>query len=123
MASIVCQTHIVNIGKLAKSFQQACFIITFKENAPEDLSDYCVILPNQFKVSCPLSVGQKLYIGENSYSISAIGNLVNVNFPKLGHITIVFDGAKQAKLDGMIHVVGQYPDNLAIGDKFIIEAD
>jgi len=55
-------------------------------------------------------------------ALTAVGSNALDNFRSLGHITIYFDGAEEAKLPGTVHLLGHLPaDTLTEDSDFIIE--
>ncbi|WP_392559492.1 PTS glucitol/sorbitol transporter subunit IIA [Orbus mooreae] len=121
MSNVICYTQIVDIGQHAKNFYQEKMLITFKEGISSELFDYCIILANDLSLTNTFTVNNILTIGTLSYTITAVGSEVIKNFENLGHMTIIFDGENQARLDGAIHVSGELPKQLSIHDTFLIE--
>ena len=94
-------------------------LILFKTGAPADLADYCFIHSHDV-LKQDLQVGQVIHLGHHIYNITAVGDVANVNFQQLGHITIRFDGNCQAELPGTVHVKGLIPEKLFVGDEIKI---
>lgn len=90
-------------------------LITFGDIPDESLADYCVIIdvPENNK---DIQVGNQLVIGCEKYLITAVGDVANETFARLGHVTIRFDGAKEPLLEGTIHVAGEFPGQIHTGD-------
>ncbi len=60
---------------------------------------------------------------EEPYYITAIGDVANLNFKELGHVTWRFDGAVVAEFPGSIHLQGPPPESVAINSLFTIKRD
>ena len=53
-----------------------------------------------------LTVGQRVLIGEQAWTLTAVGAVASKNLADLGHVTMVFDGADTPRLPGAIHLAG-----------------
>lgn len=98
---IIYNTVITCIGKKVSDFIQSGMFIIFKENAPEDLKEYC-FLHNKNELIKNIEVGDTLFLGENQYKICAVGGYVNQNLRELGHITFKFSGETEANISGTL---------------------
>ena len=54
---------------------------------------------------------------QKEYLITAVGDIAQSNLETLGHLTVVFSGAKEAGLPGSICVEAKPMPKLAIGSK------
>jgi glucitol/sorbitol PTS system EIIA component len=97
-------------------------LILFKNGAPADLADYCFVHSHD-DLKLELQVGQILQLGNHIYNITSVGEVANVNLRELGHITLRFDGNSQAELPGTVHVKGEIPAQLFVGDEIRILND
>lgn len=98
-------TRILSVGSEAASFLQEKMAITFAGNAPEELRDYCFLL-EEVEMDGHLAVGQTVHIGDQSWNITALGGLAEKNLAGLGHVTLVFDGEAEPRMDGAVHLGG-----------------
>ncbi|KES17702.1 PTS glucitol/sorbitol transporter subunit IIA [Gilliamella apicola] len=119
MSNVIYQSKINQIGEFAPDALADGMLILFKNGAPSDLADYCFI-HNHDDLKQDLQVGQVLQIGKHTYHITSVGDVANTNFRELGHITLRFDGSSQAELPGTIHVKGDIPNQLFVGDEIKI---
>ncbi|MWP49935.1 MULTISPECIES: PTS glucitol/sorbitol transporter subunit IIA [unclassified Gilliamella] len=119
MSKTIYQSKINHIGEFAQEALADGMLILFKEGAPSDLADYCFIHSHD-NFQLELLAGQTLQLGNQSYLITSVGEVANANFRQLGHITLKFDGSHQAELPGTVHLDGQCPIQLAIGDEIKI---
>ncbi|WP_392561488.1 PTS glucitol/sorbitol transporter subunit IIA [Orbus sturtevantii] len=122
MNNIIYRSIILGIGDFVADVLADGILITFKQGAPSELADYCCI-HSHGELTTNLAIGQTIKFGDFSYLITAIGEVATTNFRELGHITVRFDGKRQAELAGSIHVIGQAPTGLKIGDSIIIVAN
>ncbi|MDR3021645.1 MAG: PTS glucitol/sorbitol transporter subunit IIA [Clostridiales bacterium] len=101
---VIFETQILSVGKLAENFlTDSKLIVLFGNDIPVALVDYCYnikIVP----VSEQIMPGMTLILGEQSFKVTAVGDVVNHNLESLGHITISFDGKNKAELPGTLHV-------------------
>lgn len=120
MSETIYTTTINKIGPEAEAFIAEGMIITFMDNAPAELADYCILHEgNDLKKD--IIVGDQLKLGGNVYAVTAVGDIVNKNLNALGHITIRFDGATEAELPGTLSVEEKAIDTINVGDTITIE--
>lgn len=99
----VFKTKIKGIGNEAALFKEEKMIILFGEAAPDGLAEYCYNIEiNQ--TTEPIEKGMQLMVDGKKFEITAVGSVVNQNLNTLGHITIKFDGSKEAELPGTLYV-------------------
>lgn len=113
------KTKVINIGNEAEMFREEGMIILFGENAPESLSDYCYNIKVE-PVAGEIEAGMELSIGSEKYSVTAVGSVVRKNLSELGHITIKFDGNREAELPGTLYVEDKALPEITIGEKISI---
>lgn len=99
----IFKTKVINIGNEAAMFREEKMIIFFGENAPESLADYCYNIKVN-SVAKEIESGMLLNINGETYTITAVGNVVRKNLTELGHISIKFDGSTEASLPGTLYV-------------------
>ncbi|QXT63444.1 PTS glucitol/sorbitol transporter subunit IIA [Tessaracoccus palaemonis] len=98
-------TTVVALGEEAETFLAEDMAITFSGEAPEGLRPYCfLIAPAELDGS--LAAGQEVLIGEQIWTITAIGEVAEKNLASLGHVTLVFDGGPEPRMPGAIHLGG-----------------
>lgn len=103
MTTIYTNT-IQSVGSEASSFLSEKMLVTFGDQAPAELRDYCFALAPATSDGV-IEPGVVLRIDEMTFPITAVGGLAQRNLDSLGHITLVFDGAAKPKLEGAIHVL------------------
>lgn len=111
---IIYSTRIENIGEKAKEFFEANMFITFKENAPQELIEYCFI-HNENNLLEDIKPNDILCIDDVTYKIKAVGELVNQNLKELGHITYNFLGEEEAKVGGTLYLEKKEIAPIAVG--------
>lgn len=99
----IFKTQVKAIGPEAESLKDAQMVILFGENAPELLADFCYTIEVN-ATSGAIEVGQTIVFDGTSYDVTAVGNVVQKNLELLGHISIKFDGAREAELPGTLYV-------------------
>ena len=120
MAEIIYTTEVTKLGESVGEFLEQGMLITFKDNAPQELAEYC-ILHSENNLRQDIQVGDTLTIGEESYKITAVGDAVNKNLSSLGHITLRFDGSIEADLPGTLCLEEKSLKEINVGDKIKIE--
>lgn len=67
------------------------------------------------ELSGALAPGAELQLGEQRYPVTAVGDVAEQNLRELGHITLRFDGHREAEFPGTVHVAGPVPEGIATG--------
>jgi PTS system glucitol/sorbitol-specific IIA component len=98
---VVYKTLINGMGKNASEFIEHDMFVTFKDNAPEELKDYCY-LHSENDLAKDIQIDDTLFLGERSYKVTAVGSEVNKNLRELGHITFKFSGETTAEIAGTL---------------------
>lgn len=106
--SIIYQTKITQIGRFAQEALSEKMFITFKDQVPQDLADYCFIHQHG-ELTQNIQVGDYLEIDDQTYRITAVGNIASFNLKELGHVTFCFDKAISPITSGAIHCDGDIP--------------
>ncbi|WP_413454036.1 PTS glucitol/sorbitol transporter subunit IIA [Erwinia persicina] len=114
----VYESTFIAVGDCAIEALEDHFLITFGEGAPSDVAEYCFIHRPEQRGDTPIVAGGVLSIGEQSWSVTAVGDVADINLRELGHITVKFDGATTAEFPGTVHVAGQVPAGIKPGQKF-----
>ncbi|MDO4626640.1 MAG: PTS glucitol/sorbitol transporter subunit IIA [Pasteurellaceae bacterium] len=117
---VIYQTTFTKIGNFAKDSLDENMLITFKQGAPEDLEDYCFI-HNHGELSDNVLVGDVMELNGIDYTITAIGEVANINLRELGHVTWRFDNSEIAEYPGTIHIKGNTPTHIQAGDSLKIK--
>lgn len=115
----IYHTTVTNIGDLFNAFIDEKILIMFKDNAPEELLDYCII-HNENSLKEDIKPGDILIIDDEEYLITAVGGDAIENLYNLGHVTLKFDGNDKAKLSGTIHVEDKEIKTIEVGSTMSI---
>lgn len=94
--TVIYQTTITHIGACATMALEEQMLITFREGAPADIEEYCFI-HNHGELAGTLQPGAELQLGEQRYPVTAVGEVAEQNLRELGHITLRFDGHREAE--------------------------
>ncbi len=111
---IIYHTIVTNVGDLFNAFIEQKILIMFKNDAPEELIEYCILHTKNSR-NDNIKPGDILVIGDEEYRITAVGKDAIENLDNLGHITLKFDGKDDAKLPGTIHVEDKIITNIEMG--------
>jgi len=115
----IFETTVKDIGKDAELFAEESIVILFGEDAPESLTDYCYKIELVLTTD-ELTTEQYVIFDSQRYQITSVGSLVKRNLDELGHITIKFDGSKEAELPGTLYVEEKEMPEIKIGTKISI---
>lgn len=120
--TVIYTNTVRSVGPEAASFLAERMLVTFGDQAPEELRDFCYALPPASSTST-IAVGDALVLDGVRYPITAIGDVAQKNLDSLGHVTLVFDGAAEPRLSGALHVSadGALP-TLRQGSTIVVES-
>ena len=122
MSKVIFQTEIIELGEQVDAFFEEGMFVLFGENAPDALKDFCYFIDTK-DVDGTIKPGNKLVIDNNEFLITAVGDIAQPNLEALGHLTVVFRGAKEAGLPGSICVEAKPMPKLLAGSKLSIVED
>lgn len=115
------QARVTQIGPLVTEFLEAGIIVLFGANAPEELVEFSIIHDGK-KLIHPVAPGDSLRIGEETYTVLAVGEVANTNLANLGHLILKFNGLTEAELPGDICIEAKPLPPLEIGTEITISA-
>jgi glucitol/sorbitol PTS system EIIA component len=115
----IYQNNVKNIGPMANAFLEEKMFILFGTGAPQDLKDFCYNI-DVVAADGEIQAGQKLFINNEEYTITAVGNLVQQNLTTLGHITLRFDGATTPELPGTLYLENKEIPSIELGTELMI---
>lgn len=100
---------VTQVGEMVEELSSANMIILFNTNVPEDLAEISVLHTIGI-LKEDVQIGDIINIENIEYKITGIGSVANENLRELGHCTLVFDGAKEPNLPGIINLEGKVPE-------------
>ena len=97
------------------------FVIIFNEDAPPELAELAILHKKADVIADPAK-GDILMIGENVYTITAVGSEAPQTLRELGHCTLTFGGGEEAFRPGCIMLEGPMlsKDSVKVGDRIEI---
>ncbi|SKC73135.1 PTS glucitol/sorbitol transporter subunit IIA [Maledivibacter halophilus] len=116
------KSKIIELGTSVDEMSQLGMLILFSNDAPSELRDYCIIHDNK-QLLRDLKVNQKIYLGKDQYTISAIGNTALQQWQELGHVTLRFDGELTPQLPGTVHLNNKLKGIPKIGEFIKVEQE
>lgn len=110
------QSKITGIGDLAfELLEESGGLIIFNENAPEELAEVS-FLHTIAEFEEEIQVGDTLELGDQMYTVTAVGEEAFHTLKELGHCTLRFSGQNAVNLPGQIELRGNGVPKLKIGD-------
>lgn len=122
MSRVIFHTEVIEFGEQVEAFFEEGMFVLFGENVPDTLKDFCYFIDSK-DVDGTMKAGDRLIIDGNSYEITSVGEIAQKNLENLGHLTVVFNGAKEAGLPGSICVEAKPMPKLIMGSKISIEEE
>lgn len=95
--------EIVSIGEMAEELFQEGLLIFFADNAPGELKDVSLVHRHS-QLSADVVVGDSILIGQQQYTVLAVGKVVNDNLRNLGHMVVKFNKSTTPENAGDINV-------------------
>lgn len=99
---LIYKTIVTGVGEKSMGFIDQGMFIMFKQDAPKDLKEFCIIHKDN-NLILDIKEDDLLKLGDKEYKITGVGSVVNENLRTLGHITFRFNGEKEC-LPGSINV-------------------
>lgn len=118
--SVIYHTTVGEIGDEVESFLGEGMFILFGQGAPAALKDYCYIVDVNASTAA-IEPGQHLHLDGEPFTITAVGEVARQNLDGLGHITVVFNGATEARMHGSVYVEAATPPKLHVGSVITIQ--
>ena len=119
MSKVIFQTEVIDLGEQVDAFFEEGMFVLFGENVPDTLKDFCYFINTKY-VDGTIRQGDRLVIDGSEFLITAVGDIAQSNLEALGHLTVVFSGAKEAGLPGSICVEAKPMPKLVEGSKISI---
>ncbi|MBF0715583.1 PTS glucitol/sorbitol transporter subunit IIA [Gemelliphila palaticanis] len=116
---IIYENVVKDKGSLVSEFGNS-MLITFGDDAPDSLKDYCYSIDIK-NTNNSIESGQFLYIDNEKFEILLVGNIAERNLTTLGHVTINFTGESEV-LPGAIVVENKPCPKIELGTVIRIES-
>jgi glucitol/sorbitol PTS system EIIA component len=114
-------TVVTAVGALIPEFRAQGLLVFFNETAPEELHDFCLLHSPSVVHSIPRP-GDVVELDGAPFVVTSVGDVVNENLIRLGHMSLKADGSTTAPLPGDVCVeVGELPE-LGVGSTMRILA-
>ncbi|WP_251033673.1 PTS glucitol/sorbitol transporter subunit IIA [Bacillus sp. ISL-75] len=118
----IYENTIKNIGPFANTFLEEKMFILFGNEAPQDLKDFCYNI-DVVNANEEIKAGQVLYINNEKFDITSVGNVVHRNLTTLGHITLRFDGSTTPELPGTLYLENKEIPSIELGTELKIVSE
>ncbi|MCM3729199.1 PTS glucitol/sorbitol transporter subunit IIA [Neobacillus cucumis] len=118
----IYENKVKNIGPFANTFLEEKMFILFGNEAPQDLKDFCYNI-DVVNADEEIKAGQMLYINNQKFEITAVGDVVQRNLTTLGHITLRFDGSKTPELPGTLYLENKEIHSIELGTQLKIVSE
>ncbi len=115
----VYESTVTVVGTQVKAFLDHGMVIFFGEGAPAELHEISVLHRAAVAEDGPRP-GDTIHLGDSSFEILAVGDVVRDNLINLGHLDLKADGRTAAKLPGDVCVRKGDLTLPATGDSFRI---
>lgn len=108
MNEVYYQSTILRVGDEAAELIRGGVLILFGEPLPADLESLSVVHSPAGGPEREIRPGDRLWLGENRLSITAVGEIAHKNLRELGHVVIYTDpDPAGGLLPGAVHAAGR----------------
>lgn len=115
------QSKVTGIGELAFELLEVNdLLIIYNDNAPPELAELSVLHSIE-EIKEKIKVGDTLQLGNQTYTITAVGDEAMHTLKELGHCTFKFSGKEKVEMPGEIELSGSSKPNVKIGDMIILK--
>jgi PTS system glucitol/sorbitol-specific IIA component len=121
MPALRYQSTVTGVGELAGEFFAEGIVVLFGDGAPEELLEVAVVHTPQI-TDGGLEPGDRIVLGDETLTITAVGPVANENLVNLGHLVIKRNGATTHAQPGDVCCDQGVIPELAPGDEIRIEA-
>lgn len=97
------QASVTAIGEQVAEFTSHGVLVLFGQSAPKEVADFSVLHDGK-QLDQDVAPGDLVWIGETSFKVLAIGDVVNKNLRALGHLVLKCNGQTSAELPGDVCV-------------------
>jgi PTS system glucitol/sorbitol-specific IIA component len=116
------EAKVVEIGPQVPEFIEAGIIVLFEIGAPEELAEFS-ILHEHGPLEAPVVVGDIILIDEESFQVTAVGDVANENLANLGHLIIKPNGFTEPELPGDVCVESKPLPSISAGSTIRIVSE
>lgn len=116
----IYENSVKSLGAMVEQFKDEGMFITFGDQAPDTLKDFCYGVDVK-SVDGEILPGQILVLDGEEFKITAVGEIAKRNLESLGHITVVFSGELETDLTGSICVEEKTMPSLKEGSTICIK--
>ncbi len=102
----VWNATVESIGGEAADMIEAGLLILFASPVPDALADVSVIHDMKAAPLHPIAANDRIVIGEESWTITEVGERANDNLTELGHIVLYANQPDQELLPGAMKIEG-----------------
>jgi PTS system glucitol/sorbitol-specific IIA component len=115
-------TEVTAVGEQVGEFVAQGLLIWFAEGAPEELHFFSV-LHRPTVTTGGVRPGDRLRIDDQTFRVTAVGEVANENMVNLGHMDLKANGAEDAPLPGDICLEKLPLPEPRPGSELVIEGD
>lgn len=117
---IIYQATITAIGPYVEEFIDHNILVFFGDQAPEELAEFSILHDGK-EMHGNLTIGDVVSLGDNEFTVLAVGEVANDNLKNLGHLIIRFNGETEPEMPGDVCVEAKPLPIIEPGLEFRIE--
>ncbi len=119
--STLWTSTVSHIGDDTHDMLDAGVVILFGEPVPPALADVSIVHTGAAKPERDITPGDVLVLGEDRFTVDALGAQANENLVQLGHVVVYVNQPEQELLPGAVLATGAMPKAPAVGTEIRFE--
>lgn len=119
--STIWTSTVTRVGSDAADMLDAGVVILFGEPVPPALADVSVVHSGAQAPTRDIAAGDVLVMGDQRFTIDAVGDLAAKNLAELGHVVVYVSQPQQELLPGAVMASGDMPVAPAAGATVSVE--
>jgi PTS system glucitol/sorbitol-specific IIA component len=112
---------VTSIGHMVKELMEFTGDLIIFDKCPLDGLEEISIMHTTGEINGTIEIGDKVTLGKNQYTITAIGHEAPKTLKELGHCTFKFTGRDTVELPGQIELKGENRPEISLNDLIVIE--
>lgn len=121
--STLWSATINHIGPDASDMVEAGVLILFGHGVPPALADVSLVHTDSKPATRPIAAGDRFSLGDQVFTVDAVGELANGNLDELGHVVLYVNQPEQQVLPGAVMVTGEPPAMPELGTRLSFDGE
>ncbi|TCP54024.1 PTS system glucitol/sorbitol-specific IIA component [Tamaricihabitans halophyticus] len=107
------ESSVLRVGAEAADMVEGGVWILYADPIPDALEEVSIVHAPTGELTREMRAGDRLWLGEDSVELTAVGERANENLRTIGHVVIYLDQEDTQLLPGAVHAKGSLPAPVA----------